>query len=303
MLNRNHLLTVMCLAVSTGLFVMGPALADDLSAGQTTGGAAVSPSRETEADVSLPAGIEAKNLNSDKAIERAFKDVTNDALNKTGFDNLVDRLVDQDRDRIKKSLNNGSLNNVDGNKNKRLTDLIADIEGSWKAKYNKAFDIDIGKVYTGDYLHIQTGEVVDANQLVGKWPVDAAINAHSGAKLTPQEAQDTKGHVYGGDINLEKGRNVAIVHLLGKNGYMGMNASMIHEAGGWKFDVPNDVTAQSLYDNLCKNLAYFDQKKDSWPTDVNESYRLMTHLVVASLYQVPVTPDANQGARPAGATK
>jgi len=294
MLNRTHLLTAMCLAVSTGLFVVGPMRADDLSGGQ------VSPSRETETDVSLPAGIEVKNLNSDKAIERAFKDVTDDAMNKTGFDNLVDRLVDEDRTRIKKSFASGSLNNIDGSKNQRLTDLIADIEGTWKSKYNQGFSLDVGKTYTKDFFHIQTGEVIDANQLVGKWPVDAAINATKGGKLTPQEAQDTKGKVYGGTVNLEKGRNVAIVHVMSSPGFSGLNASMIHEAGGWKFDVPNDVTAQTLYDNLCKNLSYFDQRKEKWPTDVNEAYREMTHLVVASLYQVPLTTEAGQGARPTG---
>jgi len=285
MLNRIHVLTAMCLAVSTGLFVMAPAMADDMS--PTAG---VSPSRETEMDASLPAGIEAKNLNSDKAIERAFKAVSEDAMSKTGMDNLVARFVDQDRERINKSLGSGrSLNNITGDKNKQLTDLIADIEGNWKAKYNSAFNLDIGKSYTGDFFHIQTGEVVDANQLVGKWPVSAAINGNTGGKLSADDASQAKNKNFGGDVNLEKGRNVAIVHIMGKNGYAGLNASMIHEAGGWKFDVPNDVTADTLYSNLVKNLSYFDQKKDSWPTDANESYRLLTHLVVASLYQVPVT--------------
>src|SRR6185295_13999797 len=116
-----------------------------------------------------------KNLNSDKAIERAFKDVTNDSMNKTGFDNLVGRLVDEDRVRINKSLLAGrSLNNIEGDNNKKLTDLIADIGGSWKAKYNQGFDVDISKVYTTNMFHIQTGEVVDANLLIGKWPVNAA---------------------------------------------------------------------------------------------------------------------------------
>jgi len=293
MLNRMHLLTAMCLAVSTGLFVVGPMRADDLSGGQ------VSPSRETETDVALPAGIEAKNLNSDKAIERAFKDVTNDAMNKTGFDNLINRLVDEDRVRINKSLDNGrSLNNVTGDKNKRLTDLISDIEGTWKSKYNQGFDVDINKVYTTNIFHIQTGEVVDANMLVGKWPVNAAFNADKGGKLTPSEAQDTKGKVYGGDVNLEKGRDVAIVHFMRTSGLPGVNASMIREAGGWKFDIPNDVNAQALYDNVCKGLSHFDQQKDKWPSDVNEAYRQMTHLLVASLYGVPLTTDAG-GVRPA----
>jgi len=296
MLNRTHLLTAMCLAVSTGLFVVGPMRADDLSGGQ------VSPGRETETDVALPAGIEAKNLNSDKAIERAFKDVTNDSMSKTGLDNLVDRLVDEDRTRVKKSVTSGhTLNNISGDNNKRLTDLIADIEGSWKSKYNQGFDVDINKAYPKEFFHIQTGEVVDANLLVGKWPVDAAINATKGGKLTPQEAQDTKGKVYGGTVNLEKGRNVAIAHFIGSSGFPGLNASMIHEAGGWKFDVPNDINAQMLYDNLCKNLSYFDQRKDNWPGDVNEAYRQVTHLVVASLYGVPMTTEAG-GVRPAGGT-
>jgi len=296
MLNRTHLLTAMCLAVSSGLFVAGPMRADDLSGGQ------VSPGRETEADVSLPAGIEAKNLNSDKAIERAFKDVTNDAMNKTGMDNLVDRLVDEDRTRIKNSLDSGrSLNNVTGDKNKRLTDLIADIEGTWKSKYNQGFDVDINKAYTNQFFHIQTGEVVDANLLVGKWPVQAGFGASTGGRLTPSEAQDTKGKVYGGTVNLEKGRNVAIVHVMSTPGFSGLNASMIHEAGGWKFDIPNEVNAQALYDNLCKNLSYFDQRKDQWPGDVNEGYRQFTHLVVASLYGVPLTTEAG-GVRPAGST-
>jgi len=293
MLNRTHLLTAMCLAVSTGLFVVGPMRADDLS------GVQVSPGRETEADVAMPAGIEVKNLNSDKAIERAFKDVTNDSMNKTGMDNLIGRLVDEDRVRINKSLVSGrSLNNIEGDKNKKLTDLIADIEGTWKSKYNQGFDVDINKVYTTNFFHIQTGEVVDANMLVGKWPVNANIGADKGGKLTPQEAQDTKGRLLGGDVNLEKGRNVAIVHFIGTPGFAGVNASMIHEAGGWKFDVPNDVNAQALYDNLCKNLSYFDQRKDKWPGDVNEAYRQMTHLVVASLYGVPLNMEAG-GVRPA----
>jgi len=291
MLNRMHLLTAMCLAASTGLFVVGPMRADDLSGGQ------VSPSRETDVNVALPAGIEAKNLNSDKAIERAFKDATNDAMSKTGMDNLLNRLVDEDRVRINKSLPSGrSLNNIEGDKNKRLTDLIADIEGSWKSKYNQGFDLDINKVYTTNMFSIQTGEVVDANLLVGKWPVNANPMADKGGKLTPGSADEAKNHSFGGDVNLEKGRDVGIVHFTRTSSLPGVNASMIREAGGWKFDIPNDVNAQALYDNVVKGLTYFDHQKDKWPSDVNESYRQMTHIVVASLYGVPLTMEG--GVRP-----
>ena len=238
----------------------------------------------------LPAGIAAKDLNSDKSIEKAFKAVTEDAMSKTGFDNIISRLVDQDRTRINKSLATGrSLANVKGDKNKEFSDLVAQITDSWKAKYNQKFDPDIAKVFTSDFITIQTGEVTDANLLVGKWPVDAGLmdNALEGAgKLTQSDADLTKKKVFGGDVNLEKGRNVAIAHVYSSADFHGLNASLIHEAGGWKFDVPNTLTADGLYDNVVKNLTTLAVEKDKWPADVNDGYRLFTRVITSSMYDV-----------------
>jgi len=302
------------MAVSTGLYAVKAAGADELSGSTPGTPSAVSPSRQTEADVSLPAGIQSKNLNSDKGIENAFKAIDQDALSKTGMDNLINRLVDQDRVRISKSLPSGtSLNNIDGNKNQKLTELIGSIETNWKNKYNMGFDFDVNKVFTNDFVHIQTGEVTDPNQLVGKWPVQVSMQTKSGASgittgapgtVTPSDAQQARDKAFGGDVNLEKGRNVAIVHLMSAQGYSGLYASLIHEAGGWKFDVPNNLSAQNLYDNLCKNLSYIDQHKDTWPTDSSAAYRQLTHAVVAALYDVQLGDMQNQnpGVRPSGST-
>lgn len=238
----------------------------------------------------LPAGITAKDLNKDKAIEKAFKKVTEDAMSKTGFDNIVSNLVDQDRVRIKNSLASGrSLSDVRGDKNKQFTDVVASIEGAWKSKYNQKFDIDTAKVFAGTYIHIQTGEVTDAQMLLGKWPVQAATMAPDmggSGKVTQSDVDQAKGKMFGGDVNLEKGRNVALVHLSSNNDWNSLNASMIHEAGGWVFDIPNNITGDQLYDNVVKNLTVLDQRRDAWPADVNDAYRTFTLAVTSALYDI-----------------
>jgi len=208
-------------------------------------------------------------------------------MNKTGFDNLVGYMVDQDRDRISKSLSSGTLNNINGSKNQRLTDLISSIEGGWKAKYNTKFDLDLGKVYTNDYIHIQTGEIADPNQLVGKWPIMPSIGSGNAGQMTQADADQAHKKMFGGDVNLEKGRNIAVAQFQTNQFFSGLNASLIHEAGGWKFDVPNTLTAQRLYDNLVNNLGTLDRARDQWPSDENEAYRRFTQAVVAAMYDAP----------------
>jgi len=294
MLNIKTLMALACLGVASGL-TLSQAVADDVTVktDSTTVRTDVN-ANGTNTNITnnanrplLSAGITEKNLNADKAIEKAFKGVTEAAMNKTGFDNLVSYLVDQDRDRINKSLNSGTLNNINGSKNQRLTDLIASIEGGWKSKYNAKFDIDLGKVYTNDFIHIQTGEVSDPNLLVGKWPVMPSIGTGNAGKLTQADADEAHKRMFGGNVNLEKGRNIAVAQFQTNQYFSGLNASLIHEAGGWKFDVPNTLTAQKLYDNLVNNLSTLDRSRDQWPSDVNEGYRRFTQAVVAAMYDAP----------------
>src|SRR5690349_532593 len=105
MLNRITILSAACLMASAGLFVVPSANADDVTVTRTT--TVTTPNASGMADVKLPAGITAKNLNDDKSIDKAIKNLTEDALSKTGFDNFVGKLVDQDRDRMKTALGNG----------------------------------------------------------------------------------------------------------------------------------------------------------------------------------------------------
>jgi len=282
------------MTASTGLFVVNAPAADETTVTRTT---TVVPGDMREGDLKLPAGITAKDFNDDKSIDKAFKAVTDDALSKNGFDNLVSKLVDQDRDRIKKSLASGhSLTNIDGNNNKRLQDLVADIEGGFKTKYNTKFDIDVGKVYTPGFAHIMTGEVTDPTMLIGKWPVGAlpmGNSIDSSAKVNSGDVNQAANKSFGGDVNLEKGRKVALAHFMASHGMKGFTASLIHEnLVGWKFDVPNTMTAEKLYGNLVNNLTFLSQHKDQWPSDVNDAYRQFTHATVAALYDINIGTDA-----------
>jgi len=286
------------MTASMGLFVATSPAADETTVTRTT---TVVPGNTSVADLKFPAGITAKDFNDDKGIDKAFKAVTEDAFSKTGFDNLVAKLVDQDRDRIKNSVASGrSLTNLDGNNNKRLADVYNDIDAAFKAKYNHKMDLDIGKVYTPAFIHIMTGEVSDPALLVGKWPVSALpmTDMSTSAKISPADVDQAKNKAFGGDVNLEKGRKVALAHIMASHGMKGFTASLIHEnLGGWKFDVPNNLTAEKLHGNLINNLTYLSQHKDQWPSDVNDAYRQFTHATVAALYDINIGSDAGTAGR------
>jgi len=283
MFKHTTVLAAACLSVAAGLTMVGHAVADD----QNKTGVNVTAERPL-----LPEGITAKDLNSDKAIEKAFKAVTEDAMSKTGFDNLVSKLVDQDRVRITKSISSGSLNNINDSKNTDLNNVIDSLNGAWKAKYNQKFDMTIGKTYVPSYIHIATGEVSDANLLVGKWPVPASMISGNTGALSQADANQAKNKNFGGDVNLEKGRNVAVVQFQTTQSFSGLNASLIHEAGGWKFDVPNTLDAKKLYDNVVRNLNSLDKSRANWPDDVDEGYRRFTQAIVAALYDAPYPGEA-----------
>jgi hypothetical protein len=282
MLNRTHVLSAVCLSVAAGLCA-APLRADDVTITKQT--VAVSPGSG-----SLPAGVTAKNLNDDKSIDKAFKALAEDAVSKDGFDNVVGTLVDQDRDRIKKSFASGSLTNIDNSKNTKLNDIADRLGNGFRDKYHQKFDIDVSKAFLADFLHIRTGEVSDPALLVGKWPVDASPTASPGGKLSPADAQQAKDKAFGGDVNLDKGRNIAVAHIPAIHGLPAISASLIHEnLAGWKFDVPNTLNAQKLYDNLVANLTFVDQHRNDWPADMYEADRHITHAVVAALYDIDLS--------------
>ena len=60
---------------------------------------------------------------------------------------------------------------------------------------------------------------------------------------------------------------------------------MIHEAGGWKIDVPDSLTAQKLHDSILNSLTKFDENKANWPADKNQAYQEATRQVMDALME------------------
>jgi hypothetical protein len=261
----------------------------------------------------LPAGIQKATSDDSEDIRDVLAEVTEDALKKDGFGEMINSFVDADRNRL------GSF----ANQKDKLTTLngrIAQIQKDFKAKYNKEFDIDHQVAFGSDFKSFQIlqGEIVNP-QLLTNWPVKASTSGSSSssssssstdgagvsasAKASGTDVQvDVKNDgkidkpVVGelgkpsnkpSDRNLDKGRNVAILHFPASHGMPALAVSMIHELpDSWKIDVPDNVDGQRLHDQLLNHLTQFGEAKDQWPADVNEAHRLAAHHVLSAIYDV-----------------
>jgi hypothetical protein len=161
--------------------------------------------------------------------------VTNASLTKGGFNDLVERFNDADRNRIgpwiKDKNNKEKLDVLDGR--------IAQFQKDWKAKYGENFKIRKDDVVFGNPMFtVAQGEIGKDAQLAGE--------------RVP--APDQSKPVTGGDRNLEKGRNIAYVTVAASHSLPELKVPLIHELPDvWKIDVPDSVTGQKLYDNLLKH--------------------------------------------------
>jgi len=194
--------------------------------------------------------------------------VTNAALTKGAFSDVIERFNDADRNRL------GSYAHDKNNKDKLdiLDGRIAQFQKDWKSKYNENFKIHKDDVVFGNSMFtVAQGEIGKDAQLAGE--------------RIP--APDPTKPVTGGDRNLEKGRNIAYVTVASSHGLPELKVPLIHELPDmWKIDVPDSVTGQKLYDNLLKQLTMANEHKDQWPADVNDAYRMVSHHVLTAILDV-----------------
>ena len=227
---------------------------------------------------SFPAGIKAREFDADdqddatKGIRDSLNAITEAAFTKGGFDDVVERLVDADRNRI------GNFAEKDF---PDLNGKIDQLVGLWKQKYGQdKFEVDEDKAY--GMLHVQRGEVEDAKAVAGNWPVPS-LSGGAQQAASSEPGGDSKA---GLDSNIENGREVAIVTFPASHGLPALSVSMIMEAGGWRIDVPNTVDGQKLHDNLVKHMDHAAQAQNEWPADVTEAQLAATHHVLAAVYGV-----------------
>ena len=267
----------------------------------------------------LPAGVVGQRDDAEAKDNSDVQDVLADALNagaKTGgFNDLVERLVDQDRNRFGAwmggPVNTRSFEEFD-NAAKRFAD-------AFEAKYGTELEID-EELFAS--VIVVRGEITDAEQVAANWPVKA-IAAGSDSPTSPDEPRlagdaqrdahrdaqhDAKPHEGGEaskdagqgaktneDGNIENGRQVAIAAVPGAEGKPTLNVSLLNEfPGTWKIDVPNDVEAEQVYTKLTQRLEKLSGQSDQWPAEADDARKLVAYEILASLYNVDADAKADK---------
>jgi len=225
-------------------------------------------------------GVTGANANR---VPNLVSNVTEAALTKDGLDDVVERFVDADRNRIGKSdLNHG---------NEALNAIVANIQSAWKAKYNSDFDVhDEDKVFAPPFANAAVGEIpkgaagvdvkVDTDRkLNGATETKVDVDRKSGVDSPTSPAADTNRN--------DPGRNIATLTTPASHGAPALTVPLIHEAGGWKIDVPDTLDGTKLRSNLIAHLTEVQNMKDQWPSDVNEGYREVAHHVLMAVMDKP----------------
>ena len=214
-------------------------------------------------------GAQDKPSANKEEIHDVLAQVAEASMTKEGLDDLVERFVDADRNRI--GQNQDALKN-----NADLDGRIAQIQQDWKAKYNQDFDINEEDKVFGGFAMISEGEIGA--------PRTASDRLRAPAEGVDAPKTETDGQT-AADRNLnDPCRNIATVTIQESHGVPAVSVPMIHEAGGWKIDVPDSLDAAKLRDGVQTAVTKCGEMKDQWPADANEAYRAVTHQVLAALF-------------------
>jgi len=220
---------------------------------------------------------------SAEEIHDVLAQVAEASLTKKGLDDMVERFVDADRNR----LGQGDVLKQD---HPDLDGRIAQFQQDWKGKYNQDFDIkDEDAVYNLSFARISESEEgartagarvgAEVNTKAG----DVGVTAENKTGIDAPKA-NTDGNTPA-DRNLnDPGRNIATVHIAASHGMPALDVPMIHEAGGWKLDIPDTVDAKKFKDNVQTALTELDEKKDQWSADANDAYRHVTHRLLLAIF-------------------
>jgi len=256
-------------------------------------------------------------------IHDVLAQVAEAALTKDGLDDIVERFVDADRNRL-------GTNKDDLKADDTLNGRVAQFQKDWKDKYGQDFDIkDEDKVYDPSFAMITEGEegkartasdrigadtsagggAASASGTVGGASASGTVDTNTGTasgnvdNKTGVDAPkaNTDGQTAADKNRNDPGRNIATVHIAASHNMPALDVPMIHEAGGWKIDIPDSVDGPKYKQAVLTALTHCDDMKDKWPSDVNDAYRAVTHSVLLSIFDKPLD-DKSAGATGASGT-
>jgi hypothetical protein len=232
-------------------------------------------------------GATANGAGGIEGIPSVIGEAAEAALTDDGLDDLVERFVDADRNRIGKA-------ELGGDANQPLDNLVKQVRDTWKQKYNAEFDIGDARALLGaDFATVRAGELgagaagtdvdVDVKRTgVAGEPakVNVDVDHKSGVDAPDSKAADANRN--------DPGRNVAVANIKASHGLPDLQVPMIHEAGGWKIDVPNNVDGPKLRANLIAHLTAAKDSAAQLPANADEAKRALTHHVLMAVMDKPV---------------
>lgn len=234
----------------------------------------------------LPQGIEEGGQADLDGVRGVLRDMTSAAFTDGGFNDVVERFVDQDRNRFGEWMNeNDDFEEFDT--------AVEKLRAAYEEKYGQEIDLDAETAF--ERIQAVQGEIQDPEQVAGNWPVkptdDSAIGADDRARLAG-DREGAEGANEGvldsqEDSNIEEGRQVAVVAIAGPEHKPTIRASLVNEfPGTWKVDVPNDQTGQDTYQKLTERIEKLASNTDQWPEDAEKAQQLLAYEVLASIYGV-----------------
>lgn len=213
----------------------------------------------------LPAGITMKDNNDIDDVRSSLITLVNRVMTKDNFDDAIGYLANQDRDRVNAQL---------GDTYKTLEAKAEQLRGLFKEKYNEDFELKSGML--NSVTSIQQGEVQDPNAARPHWPL----------ALMMKDKSDDKDRTAPGDVDpkFEKGRDVAVVALAGKDG-KALNLSLQHELPDyWVLDIPNNINAEHIVKAQTDTLQKIIDMKNQWPDSKDAAYQLISFKILKGFY-------------------
>lgn len=285
----------------------------------------------------MPQGIKWSDDPADlDDVRGVISSVAGAAVINDGFNDVVERFVDQDRNRFGEWMGRGE--------NKEFADFnaaAAKFQAAYKQKFHKDFDFNDDAAIAG--LTAVQGEIEDPALVAANWPV-AAMPGMEG-RMGGAEPRIAAGAEPSEDVkeqgNIEKGRNVAIAtlpapHMAAHAGARvgaeigekpaadrqpeqpgaaagvragasegmagkGLRISLVNELpGAWKVDVPASRTPEQVYSDLSKRIDKLAQDTAAWPSEESQVQHLIAYEVFSAIYGVDMhkAGEKMNGAKP-----
>lgn len=232
-----------------------------------------------------------------EGIRDVLAQVAEATLTENGLNDVTERFVDADRNRIGEAIQA---------EDEAYNTLVKQFRDAWKAKYNQDFDITNEEmVYKPEVVSIMQSEIGEGARLAGERATEGAVDvdvnadANSADKKadanadinvtnnTGVDAPGTGNPESAADRNLnDAGRNIATVTIPESHGMPKIKVPMVHEMpDSWRIDIPDTIDAAGLRASATQSLQKCLSMQAEWPADVNDAYLAVSHTILAGLFE------------------